>query len=232
VLDWPFDVTTPIAAVNYVDLDQVCVDASCVWNDNGHFLAYDCAEEYWPDTGQERYMQFYRDRATADVVVHADGHNGLDLNLPTGTPLVSQWDTTIYTEGDLNIIFLLDDAKLALKLGHIDYRPNHYMPDAFYEVKRGDVVGWVKAGNGYTFRHRKTSIEYTEIHFEIMLLKDGRHASVGHYTTTDYSIVDGLVGECNQDPPVRWRTGLDGLTWVGGVAPDADRLVSTHGGNP
>ncbi len=93
-------------------------------------------------------------------------------------------------------------------------------------------MGWVKAGNGWTFRHRITGVEYTEIHFGIMLLKPGKLVSHGRYTTSGYIIIDGLVGECNPAPAIKWRIGLDGLSWVGNILPDEDYLISTDGGNP
>jgi hypothetical protein len=208
------------------------MDSNCVWDDNAHFLGYDCTEKTWQKNNQSRYLSFFRDTKTSNVILYADGHNGLDLNFPVGTPLISQWDTTIYTEGDLNVAFLLNGGKLVLNLGHIDYLPNNYKPNSHYQVKKGDIVGWVKAGNGYSFRHRKTGIEYTEIHFEIRLLKDGGRVTKGNYNNNNYTLVDGLIGQCNQNPPIQWRTGLDGLTWVEGFPPDTTRLVPTDGGNP
>jgi hypothetical protein len=208
------------------------MDSNCVWDDNAHFLGYDCTEKTWQKNNQGRYLSFYRDTKTSNVVLYADGHNGIDLNFPVGTPLISQWDTTIYTEGDLNVAFIFNGGRLILNLGHIDYLPKKYKPNTHYEVKKGDIVGWVKAENGYTFRHRRTGLEYTEIHFEIRVLKEDRGVNKDNYNNSNYYVVDGLVGQCNPNPHITWRTGLDGLTWVEGFPPDATRLVKTDGGNP
>ena len=225
VLDWPFDISAPIASVSYVDLDQLSMDYFFSgWDDNASFLAYDCTQESWVPDGRERYMAHYVDARTQDDILHSDAHDGLDLNFPEGTPMVSQWDTTIHTEGDLNVVFLFNGGEIALKLGHIEYLPS-YAPNTQYQVEKGDVVGWVHSPNGYTYRHPVTELDYTEIHFGIAFLKAGEAVRIGDYSGDNYTVVDGLVGDCNPNPPVRWRSGLEGLTWVGGLAPDPEHYL-------
>lgn len=227
VLEWPFDTSIPIASVNFFDHDKVSFDTHIEdWVDNNHLITFDCTEVRWPDYAQDRYMAMYRDRTTYNEVLFSDKHGGLDLNFPVGTALISKWETEIYTEGDLNVVFLLNNAELTLKLGHIDYFSAGYERGKHYQVNPGDIVGYVKEGNGYTITHPSTGIQkYTEIHFEIALLKPSEKVIRGDYNGGTHYVIDGLVGSCNPNPYARWSTGLEGLTWVNGTHPDFENLV-------
>jgi len=165
-------------------------------------------------------------------MLFADKHGGLDLNLPVGTPLISRWTAEIFTEGDLNVVFLLNNGDLTLKLGHIDYFSAGYERGKHYQVKPGDIVGYVKDGNGYTITHPSTGNQkYTEIHFEIALLKPGYNLTRGNYNGGTHYVIDGLVGECNPNPSIRWVVGLEDLIWVNGSSPDFNNLVYQDGAN-
>jgi len=236
VLEWPFDTSVPIASVNFFDHDKLSRDTHIEdWIDNRHLVTFNCIEVQWPNNNLDRYMAFYRDRSTKNEVLFSDKHGGLDLNFPVGTPLISRWNTEIYTEGDLNVVFLLNDGKLTLKLGHIDYFSAGFERSRHYQVRPGDIVGYVKEGNGYTMTHPSTgSTKYTEIHFEIALIKPSEHVVRGNYNGGTHYVVDGLVGDCNPDPYVRWITGLDELTWVNGSPPEFGllQLLSGYGTQP
>lgn len=234
ILEWPFDTNVPIASVNYFDHDKLSFDTHIEdWIDNNHLVTYNCIEVQWPDHNLDRYMAFYRDRSTNNEVLFSDKHGGLDLNFPVGTPLISKWETEIFTEGDFNVVFLLNNGELTLKLGHIDYFSAGFERGKHYLVKPGDVVGYVKDGNGYTITHSNTGPQkYTEIHFEIALLKSGKQLIKGNYNGGTHYVVDGLLGECNPDPYVHWITGLDELTWVNDISPDFSMLVYKQGTPP
>lgn len=226
VLDWPFDVNTPIASFNFFDLDKVNFKTHFAdWIDNNHLVTYNCIEVDWPDKGLPRYITFYRDQSNKNEVLFADKHGGIDLNFPVGTPLISKWDLEIYTEGDLNVVFLLSGGRTTLKLGHIDYFSAGFERGKHYQVKEGDIVGYVKEGNGYTITHPSTGdLKYTEIHFEIALLKPSKKIVRGNYNGGTHYVVDGLVGECNPNPPIRWISGLEDLSWVNGEMLDFNNL--------
>ena len=205
VLEWPFDIHTPIAGINYMDLDQISFDTQPTWNDNGHVLTHNCIDYTFDVPAGGDMFTFRTDPETGNLVGITDDHGGVDLFVPLGTQFLSRWDTQLIVENERLVKILFNGDNLRLYIGHV--RPAFpLVRDNRYQITSGQVIATMERGLGGMYTHPSTGLEYAEVHIEVEI-KDPTMPS-------GFRVVGFNPGPCDPDPPMTFNIPVEQLNFI------------------